>query len=92
MRLAALPLVVDMVVALVTTKIPLLFGAGPEPVAAMPKTGLWAFVYQARLDLTMLFACLYLVAVGAGLWSLDAVLSRRRSEGRPMGDPPAGPQ
>jgi uncharacterized membrane protein YphA (DoxX/SURF4 family) len=86
-RLAALPLVIDMVVAIVTTKLPLLLGAGPEPVAAMPKTGFWAFSYQARLDVTMLVACTYLVLVGAGLWSLDAALSRRRWEGRLMGDP-----
>ena len=89
-RLAALPLAVDMVVAIVTTKLPLLFGAGPEPVAAMPRTGFWAFAYQARLDLTMLAACVFLVAAGAGLWSLDAVLSRRRWEGRLMGDPRVG--
>jgi uncharacterized membrane protein YphA (DoxX/SURF4 family) len=89
-RLAALPLVVDMIVAIVTTKVPLLFGAGPEPVAAMPKTGFWAFAYQARLDVTMLIACGFLVAVGAGLWSLDAILSRRRWEGRLMGDPRVG--
>jgi len=44
----------------------------------MPRVGFWAFVYQARLDLTMLAACGFLVAVGAGLWSVDAVLSRRR--------------
>ena len=80
-RLAAVPLVVDMIVALVTTKIPLLFGAGPEPVNAPPKTGFWAFAYQARLDATMLLACVYFVAVGAGLWSVDAWLARRRSEG-----------
>jgi len=46
-----------MVIAIVTTKLPLLFGAGPEPVAAPPKTGFWAFAYQARLDVTMLTAC-----------------------------------
>jgi uncharacterized membrane protein YphA (DoxX/SURF4 family) len=86
-RLAALPLIIDMVVALVTTKLPLLFGSGPEPVAAMPKTGFWAFAYQARLDTTMLLGCIFLVAVGAGLWSLDAVLSRRRWEGRLMKSP-----
>jgi putative oxidoreductase len=89
-RLAALPLAVDMVVALITTKLPLLVGAGPEPVAAMPKVGLWAFAYQARLDVTMLVACAYLVAVGGGLWSLDAVLSRRRWEGRLMSHPRLG--
>jgi uncharacterized membrane protein YphA (DoxX/SURF4 family) len=77
-RLAAVPLVIDMLVALATTKVPLLFGPGPEPVAAPPRTGLLAFAYQARLDMTMLLACVYLIIVGAGLWSLDALRSRRR--------------
>ena len=80
-RLATIPLMIDMLVAVATTKVPLLFGPGPEPVAAIPKTGLWAFAYQARLDLTMLTACAYLLVVGAGLWSLDALLARRRSGG-----------
>jgi uncharacterized membrane protein YphA (DoxX/SURF4 family) len=78
-RLAAIPLVIDMIVAIATTKLPLLFGPGPEPVAALPKIGFWAFAYQARLDVTMLVACAYLVAVGAGAWSLDAMRSRRRA-------------
>jgi len=89
-RVAALPLVIDMVVAIVTTKLPLLFGAGPEPVAAPPKTGFWAFAYQARLDVTMLTACVFLVIAGAGLLSVDALLSRRRWEERLMGDPRVG--
>jgi uncharacterized membrane protein YphA (DoxX/SURF4 family) len=70
-RLAAIPLVIDMLVALATTKVPLLFGAGPEPVAGPPKTGFFAFAYQARLDLTMLLVCIFFVAAGAGRWSLD---------------------
>ncbi len=71
-RLAAIPLVIDMLVAIGTSKLPMLFGPGPEPVAAPPKVGLWAFLYQARLDSTMLLSCLFLLAVGAGAWSLDA--------------------
>jgi uncharacterized membrane protein YphA (DoxX/SURF4 family) len=89
-RLAALPLLVDMAVALATTKLPLLFGAGPEPVASMPKIGFLAFAYQARLDVTMFLACVFLVAAGSGLWSLDAMRSRRRWEGRLMNDPRVG--
>jgi uncharacterized membrane protein YphA (DoxX/SURF4 family) len=85
-RLASLPLMVDMMVALATTKLPLLFGAGPEAVATSPKTGFWAFAYQARLDVTMLLACGFLVVAGAGLFSLDALLSRRRGDARPMRD------
>jgi uncharacterized membrane protein YphA (DoxX/SURF4 family) len=85
-RLAAVPLVIDMIVALATTKVPLLYGPGPEPALAMPKTGFWAFAYQARLDATMLTACVYLAIVGAGVWSVDAILSRRRGGGPLMND------
>jgi len=77
-RLAAIPLVFDMLVAIVTTKLPLLSGPGPEPIAANPKTGFLAFAYQARLDLAMLLCCAFLVAAGAGLWSLDAWLAKKR--------------
>ena len=76
-RLAAIPLVIDMTVAIVTSKLPLLFGPGPEPVAAAPKVGLWAFAYVARLDLTMLFLVSFLLVVGAGAWSTDAWLLKR---------------
>ncbi len=81
-RLAGAVLAFDMIVAIATTKLPLLFGPGPEPVAAAPKTGVLAFAYQARLDVTMLLACGFLVAAGAGMWSVDAWLSRRRGEAR----------
>ncbi len=64
-RQAAIPLIVDMVVAIVTTKLPLLVGSGPEIPGAPPKAGFWAFAYQARLDLTMLVACVFLVAIGS---------------------------
>jgi uncharacterized membrane protein YphA (DoxX/SURF4 family) len=80
-RLAAIPLVVDMLVAIDTSKLPMLFGPGPEPVAAAPKVGLWAFAYQARLDSTLHLCCVFLFIVGAGAWSLDAwrAASERRS-------------
>ena len=77
-RLAALPLIADMVVAIWTTKLPLLLGAGPEPVAAPPKIGGWAFAYQSRLDVTMLLMCAFFVLAGAGAWSVDAWLARSK--------------
>ena len=76
-RAAALSLVIDMMVAIAVTKIGLLFGAGPEPVAAAPQTGFWAFAYQARLDVAMLLSSGYLLFAGAGVWSLDAWRARR---------------
>ncbi len=75
-RLAAIPLAIVMLVAIASSKFPLLFGAGPEPVAAPPKIGLWAFANQARLDVTMLLCCAFLAISGAGAWSIDAWRSR----------------
>jgi putative oxidoreductase len=80
-RLAAVPLIVDMLVAIASSKLPLLTGPGPEPVAAAPKTGFWAFAYQARLDLTMLLCVAFLLVVGAGAWSVDAWLARQQGPG-----------
>ncbi|MGZ3477924.1 MAG: DoxX family protein [Polyangiales bacterium] len=71
-RLAAVPLIIDMLVAIGWTKVPFLFGPGREPVSAPPKTGLFAFLYQARLDLTMLACVIFFLIAGAGVWSLDA--------------------
>jgi uncharacterized membrane protein YphA (DoxX/SURF4 family) len=78
-RPAALALVIDMAFAIALTKLPLLTGAGPEPVAAVPRTGLWAFAYQARLDVAMLVACAGVALAGAGARSVDAWLERRRA-------------
>jgi putative oxidoreductase len=88
-RLAAIPLVFNMLVAIFTSKLPLLFGAGPEPVAAAPKIGLLAFAYQSRLDFTVLLSCLFLFAVGAGAWSLDAWLTASARKSR-QGDEDSG--
>jgi uncharacterized membrane protein YphA (DoxX/SURF4 family) len=84
-RLAAIPLVIDMAVAIVTSKLPLLFGPGPEPLAAAPKVGLWAFAYVARLDVTMLLLVLFLAAAGAGAYSVDAWLWKRLGTERVWG-------
>ena len=63
-RLAAIPLIVDMLVAIATTKIPLLL-----------KSGVWAMAHEARTGYTMLLGCLFFLTVGAGHWSVDAHLA-----------------
>ncbi len=65
-RLATLPLIVDMLVAIATTKIPMLF-----------KSGFWSTLHEARTDWSMLLGALFLLIVGGGAWSLDAWLARR---------------
>jgi uncharacterized membrane protein YphA (DoxX/SURF4 family) len=78
-RLAAVPLIVTMVVAIVSTKIPIWLGHDwlIFNVRELSRYGFWSFLHETRTDWAMLMGALYLLAVGAGPWSLDAVLSRR---------------
>ena len=64
-RLAAIPLIIDMVVAITSTKLPIL-----------QKSGFWAMAHEARVDYSMLLGCVFLLIAGAGSWSLDAWLSK----------------
>ena len=77
-RLAAIPLIVIMVVAIVSTKIPILLGHDfwifhpPK----LPRYGFWSMAHEARADFCMLLGSLYLLIEGGGRWSLDALLSK----------------
>jgi putative oxidoreductase len=64
-RLATIPLIIDMLVAIATTKVPILL-----------KSGFWAMAHEARTDYTMLLGCLFILIVGAGRWSVDAYLAK----------------
>jgi uncharacterized membrane protein YphA (DoxX/SURF4 family) len=78
-RLAAVPLIVTMVVAIVSTKIPIWPGHDwlVFNVRELSRYGFWSFLHETRTDWAMLMGALYLLAVGAGPWSLDSFLSRR---------------
>jgi uncharacterized membrane protein YphA (DoxX/SURF4 family) len=72
-RLVALGFSIEMVVAMLTTKISLYLGTSPLPLpAAPPKVGIWAVLHETRSDWAQLLTCLFLVIVGAGVLSLDA--------------------
>lgn len=77
-RLAALPLVINMLVALASTKVPILLGHGYWIFAHTfaPKAGFWAFLHESRTDLSMLCGATFLAILGAGRWSLDGRLAR----------------
>ncbi len=64
-RLAGVPLVIDMLVAIATTKVPVLV-----------KSGFFAMAHEARTDYSMLLGSLFLVLVGSGPLSVDARLWR----------------
>jgi uncharacterized membrane protein YphA (DoxX/SURF4 family) len=78
-RLAAVPLVIIMIVALISTKLPILLGhdVGMFRLPTdMKRFGFWSVMHESRADLTMLLGCIYLAIVGAGRWSLDDRLAR----------------
>ena len=69
-RVACIPLLIVILTAIATTKIPELF---------RPNQGFWFMVSDARTDFTMTMSLLFLIGVGAGAWSLDALIWRQRS-------------
>ena len=77
-RVAALLLVIDMVMAVASTKIPILLGHGYAGFTHTfaPKAGFWSFLHESRTDLSMLLSAIFLLIVGAGPWSVDALLRR----------------
>ncbi|MBP29032.1 DoxX family protein [Methylobacterium sp.] len=77
-RLATIPLLVVMGVAILSTKVPILLGhdLGPFHLAAdIKRVGFWSAQHEARADLTMALGLLFLLIVGAGRWSMDAWLT-----------------
>jgi uncharacterized membrane protein YphA (DoxX/SURF4 family) len=66
-RLAAVPLLIDICVALYSTKI-----------VTFAKNGFWSTLHEARTDVSMLLGLIFLLLVGGGAWSLDARLAERR--------------
>jgi putative oxidoreductase len=78
-RLAAIPLLIDISVAIVSTKIPILLqhNLGPFHLAQLNRYGFWSMASEARTDFSMLLGLLFLLIAGAGPWSLDARLARQ---------------
>lgn len=74
-RLAAIPLLIDITVAIATTKIPMLL-----------KSGFWAAMHEARTDYCMFLGALFLIAVGGGDFSVDAKLGRQKPSTVPQKD------
>jgi putative oxidoreductase len=63
-RLASVPLLTIISVAIATTKLPML-----------SQQGFWAMAHEARTDWCMFLGSLFLIIAGAGRWSLDALIT-----------------
>jgi uncharacterized membrane protein YphA (DoxX/SURF4 family) len=68
-RLSAFPLLMDISVAIATTKVPM-----------MLDKGFWASAHEVRTDVSMLLGLIFLLIVGSGPWSVDAILFRYLSQ------------
>lgn len=59
-RLAAIPTIIIMIVALATTKADIL-----------ANKGVWGFLHESRTDWAMLMGSIFLLIEGGGRWSMD---------------------
>src|SRR3984957_3398157 len=88
-RVIAIPFIVEMVVAILTTKVALYLGTSPLPLPpALPKVGFWAVMHETRSDYAQILTSIFLLIVGPGSWSLDALLRRRRDARQSAPHPP----
>ena len=74
-RLAAIPTTIVMIVAITTTKLPMLRDGE-----------FWKMAHEARVDYAMLLGSVLLIVVGAGRWSFDHLLSRTPQTKSTTGD------
>ncbi len=66
-RLACIPLLVNIIVAILTRKVPMLL-----------HDGFWKMAHEARTDYAVVLGLIFLLLTGADGWSLDYLISRRR--------------
>lgn len=64
-RVAAIPLMIIMITAFITTKLPVL-----------TDKGFWIMAHEYRTDFSMTLLLIFLIIYGAGSWSVDSILSR----------------
>jgi uncharacterized membrane protein YphA (DoxX/SURF4 family) len=77
-RFAALTLFINISVAILSTKIPILLGHAYWlfSLPNLPRYGFWSMAHEIRTDFCMFLGSLFLLIEGAGLWSLDARLAK----------------
>lgn len=66
-RIAAIPLIINISVAIISTKIPILLNEG-----------FWKMAHEARTDFSMLIGSIFLLIVGAGKISVDSLILKSK--------------
>ena len=79
-RIVACYFIIQMIVAVLTTKIALYLGTSPLPLPpALPKVGIWAVLHEIRSDYAQILTCLFLLIEGAGRRSLDFIITTSKN-------------
>jgi putative oxidoreductase len=82
-RFAAIPFIVEMIVAILSTKIALYLGTSPLPLPpSLPTVGIWAVLHETRSDWAQLLTVTFLLLEGPGRLSLDALRDPHRTPNR----------
>lgn len=79
-RGAALAMLINMTVAIIVTKIPILFGEsfGPFVLRELKSYGFWPMMHEIRTDFAMWLGSLFLIIKGGGKWSVDRKLLKNK--------------
>ena len=78
-RFISIPFIIEMIVAILTTKVALYLGVSPLPLPpAPPQIGMWAVLHEIRSEYAQVMSVLFLLIAGPGPWSLDAMIARAR--------------
>lgn len=78
-RFAALTLFINISVAILSTKVPILLGHAYWlfSLPNLTRYGFWSMAHEIRTDFCMFLGSLFLLIVGAGPWSADARMARQ---------------
>lgn len=81
-RAAALAMFINMAVAIVVTKIPILFGEsfGPFALRELDNYGFWPMMHEIRTDFAMWLGSFFLLIKGGGEWSVDRKITIKTQE------------
>ena len=82
-RAAALSMLINMTVAIIVTKIPILFGEsfGPFVLRELKTYGFWSMAHEIRTDFAMWLGSLFLLIKGGGRWSVDRLIMKNKKSG-----------
>ena len=77
-RWISIPFIIQMTVAILSTKIGVLLGNSPLLLPPVPpQTGFWAVLHETRTDFAQIMCSIFLLISGPGALSLEAAMKRK---------------